>query len=80
MRSGQVEKAASMTRLESLFRNYIKGDRLKPNTLRNCKHVLFFYLSDWLQFSTVGTDEEVVRAYIRDEEQEDKRLEQLKLF
>ena len=30
--------------------------------------------------STVGTDEEVVRAYIRDQEKEDHRLEQLSLF
>ena len=30
--------------------------------------------------STVGTDEEVVRAYIREQEQEDQRIEQLQLF
>jgi putative transposase len=30
--------------------------------------------------STVGADEEVVRIYIRDQEQEDHRVEQLKLF
>jgi len=30
--------------------------------------------------STVGTDEEVVRAYIRDQEKEDQRVEQLSLF
>ena len=30
--------------------------------------------------STVGTDEEVVRAYIRDQEKEDERIEQLSLF
>jgi len=30
--------------------------------------------------STVGTDEEVVRAYNRDQEKEDGRLEQLSLF
>ena len=30
--------------------------------------------------STVGTDEEVVRAYIRDQEKEDDRLEQWTLF
>jgi len=30
--------------------------------------------------STVGADEAVVRAYIRDQEQEDQRLEQLQLF
>ena len=30
--------------------------------------------------STVGADEEVIRAYIRAQEQEDARLEQLTLF
>ena len=30
--------------------------------------------------STVGTDEEVVRAYIREQEKEDHRIEQLSLF
>ena len=30
--------------------------------------------------STVGADEQAVRAYIRDQEQEDIRLDQLKLF
>jgi putative transposase len=30
--------------------------------------------------STVGTDEAVVRAYIRDQEKEDQRVEQLSLF
>ena len=30
--------------------------------------------------STVGADEDVVRAYIRDQEKEDKRVEQLTLF
>ncbi len=30
--------------------------------------------------STVGADEEVVRAYIRDQEKEDKRVDQLTLF
>ena len=30
--------------------------------------------------STVGADEEVVRTYIRDQEKEDKRVEQLSLF
>ena len=30
--------------------------------------------------STVGTNEEVVRAYIQDQEKEDHRVEQLSLF
>jgi putative transposase len=30
--------------------------------------------------STVGTDEGVVRTYIREQEKEDRRVEQLSLF
>jgi len=30
--------------------------------------------------STVGTDADVVRTYIREQEKEDKRVEQLSLF
>jgi len=30
--------------------------------------------------STVGTDEDVVRTYIREQEKEDRRVEQLSLF
>ncbi len=30
--------------------------------------------------STVGTDEDVIRSYIRDQEKEDNRVEQLRLF
>ena len=30
--------------------------------------------------STVGADEDVVRAYIRDQEKDDKRIDQLTLF
>jgi putative transposase len=30
--------------------------------------------------STVGADEAMVRAYIRNQEQEDQRIEQLNLF
>ena len=30
--------------------------------------------------STVGADEEVIRAYIRDQEKEDQRIEPLNLF
>ena len=40
-------------------------------------------MSFWVRgyfVSTVGTDEEVVRAYIRDQEKEDKRVDQLSLF
>ena len=63
---------------------YIKG--------KNAIHVVRTYLgqkknyvgmSFWARgyfVSTVGTDEDVVRTYIREQEKEDKRVEQLSLF
>ena len=38
-----------------------------------------FWARDYF-VSTVGTDEDVVRTYIREQEKEDKRVEQLSLF
>ena len=35
--------------LGRLFEDYIKGDRLKPNTKQNYKEVILFYLRDWLK-------------------------------
>jgi putative transposase len=43
----------------------------------------FLGMSFWARgyfVSTVGTDEEVVRVYIREQEKEDRRVEQLMLF
>ena len=49
VRTGQLEKVAKIISLETLFERYTKGDRLKPNTLRNYREVIHFYLSDWLK-------------------------------
>ena len=63
---------------------YIKG--------KSAIHIARTYLGQkknygWMSFwargyfvSTVGTDEDVVRTYIREQEKEDKRVEQLPLF
>ncbi|MCP3889456.1 MAG: DUF4102 domain-containing protein, partial [Desulfobulbaceae bacterium] len=48
VRTGQQERAVADMPLETLFKNYIMGDRLKPNTLKNYREVIFFYLSDWM--------------------------------
>ncbi len=48
VRTGRLEKPAAVTTLGTLFENYIRGDRLKPNTLKSYKEVIFFYLSDWM--------------------------------
>jgi len=44
----QGKKHKSEVTLEALFKDYIKGDRLKPSTLKNYREVIFFYLKDWL--------------------------------
>lgn len=38
------------------------------------------FLGAWSFVSTVGRDEETIRRYIRDQEAEDQRLDQLKLW
>jgi len=40
---------------------------------------IHFWARDYF-VSTVGADEEVVKAYIQAQEKEDQRLEQLRLF
>jgi REP-associated tyrosine transposase len=63
---------------------YIKGKSaiyIARNYLgqRNNYGGMSFWVRGYL-VSTVGTDEEVIRAYIRDQEKEDHRVEQLKLL
>jgi len=63
---------------------YIKGKsaiNIARNYLGQKKNYTGMHF--WAQgyfVSTVGTDEEVVRNYIQNQEKEDKRLEQLELF
>ena len=70
VRTGQIEKVTKAITMGALIENYIKGDRLKPNTLRNYREVIFFYLSDWLQQPVASITKQMVekRFYkIRDE-------------
>lgn len=48
VRTGELERPSHNLSLNELFDSYTRGDRLKPNTLRNYREVIFFYLSDWL--------------------------------
>ena len=63
---------------------YIKGKsainiaRGFSNRQRNCKGQSFWARGYFV--STVGADEEVIRQYIKKQETEDRRLEQLELF
>lgn len=49
VRTGGLQKSSADLTLESLFRSYVKGDRLKPSTLKCYREVIFFYLQDWLK-------------------------------
>ncbi len=60
VRTGQLDKPNDDLSLETLFEGYTKGDRLKPNTLRNYREVIFFYLSDWLQKPVASISKQMV--------------------
>jgi integrase len=48
VKTDQLGKPSAQMSLETLFKNYTTGSRLKPNTFKNYRHVILFYLSDWL--------------------------------
>ena len=48
VKAGNYRKIGKSNNLEGLFESYISGNRLKANTVRNYKEVIYFYLSDWL--------------------------------
>jgi intergrase/recombinase len=60
VRSGQLEDVAKDITVEALFESYVSGDRLKPNTLRNYREVIFFYLSDWLSKPVASITKQMV--------------------
>jgi hypothetical protein len=46
VKAGNYRKIGKSNNLEGLFESYISGNRLKANTVRNYKEVIYFYLSD----------------------------------
>jgi hypothetical protein len=60
VRTGQLVKPRVSLSLQSLFDRYIAGGRLKPNTLRNYKHVVQFYLSDWLKLPVASISKQMI--------------------
>lgn len=48
VRSGTRDLVVEKESLRGLFNRYIAYDRLKPNTRKNYREAIFFYLSDWL--------------------------------
>ncbi len=49
VKTDRLERPSSLISLGTLFTNYTVGNRLKSNTLKNYRHVILFYLSDWLR-------------------------------
>ncbi len=60
VKTDRLDRQPSSVSLETLFANYTKGDRMKPNTLRNYRHVVCFYLSDWLEISVASITKQMV--------------------
>ena len=60
VKTDRLDRQPSSVSLETLFANYTKGDRMKPNTLRNYRHVVCFYLSDWLEIPVASITKQMV--------------------
>jgi len=48
VRQGNLINLKTQQTLEELFEQYIATTGLKPTTIKNYRHVILFYLSDWL--------------------------------
>ncbi len=46
--------------LEDLFNKYTTESRLKMNTIKNYRHVILFYLNDWLQKPVTSITKQMV--------------------
>jgi integrase len=60
VKTDQLDKPSALLPLETLFNNYTRTDRLKPNTLKNYKEVIGFYLSDWLKKPVASITKQMV--------------------
>jgi integrase len=60
VKTDQLGKPSSMMSLEDLFNKYTTESRLKMNTIKNYRHVILFYLSDWLQQPVASITKQMV--------------------
>ncbi|MFT5699787.1 MAG: integrase [Desulforhopalus sp.] len=60
VRTGNLKKPTADLTLETLFTDYVKGDRLKASTLKCYREVIFFYLSDWLSKPVASITKQMV--------------------
>lgn len=57
---GIYKKHKEVKPLGELFLDYIKGDRLKPNTIKDYNNVIPFYLSDWMDKPVASITKQMV--------------------
>lgn len=48
VRQGKLKWEKKQPTLRDSYEKHINNNRLKPNTIKNYRHVVLFYLSDWL--------------------------------
>lgn len=48
VRQGKLKDEKKQQSLGQIFEDYLTIAKLKPNTVKNYKHVILFYLSDWI--------------------------------
>lgn len=60
VRSGENGKHVESVSLVTLFRRYTTTVDLKPNTIRNYRQVIYFYLQDWLKQLVASISREMV--------------------
>jgi integrase len=62
VRQGKLNDQKKQLTLGDLFWKYIENTKLKPSTIKNYKHVVLFYLSDWLSKPISLITKEMVEA------------------
>ena len=58
--SGSYEQPTTEVSLHELFKDYLKGDRLKPGTKKDYESVIPFYLKDWLNKPVASITKQMV--------------------
>lgn len=62
VKTNNLPKPVEIVTLESLFENYIAGNRLKASTLKCYREVIFFYVSDWLSKPVASITKQMVES------------------
>ena len=60
VRQGKLNERKKQQTFRELFEEYIDSTKLKPSTIKNYRHVVLFYRSDWLSKSVSSISKEMV--------------------